>query len=108
MRAKQNPDYFRYLAFVDLTRLEEKNRNLSKIEVDEMLGLMSDIRAKVTTDYAVPSRVVLLVKLFLDEGSDVLLDVVLLKSLGGAVDRVLLHVLGHVCILDHCLSISHK
>ena len=38
-------------------------------------------------------RVVLLIELLLDEGSDVLLDVVLLQGLGGAVDGVLLQVL---------------
>ena len=43
------------------------------------------------------------VKLLLDECRDVLLDVVLLESLRGAVDSVLLHVLGHVSILDHSL-----
>lgn len=43
----------------------------------------------------------------LDVGSDVLLYVVLLHSLGGAVHRVLLHVLGHVCVLDHRLPVGH-
>ena len=42
----------------------------------------------------------LFVELFLDEGGDVFLDVVLLESLRGAVDGILLHVLGHVGILD--------
>jgi hypothetical protein len=36
-----------------------------------------------------PSGVVLFVELLLDEGGDVLLDVVLFEGLGGAIDGVL-------------------
>ena len=54
-----------------------------------------------------PGRVVLFVKLLLDVGGDVLLDVVLLERLGSAVHGVLLHFLGHVRILDHCLPVRH-
>jgi hypothetical protein len=36
-----------------------------------------------------PSWVVLLVELLLDEGSDILFDVVLFEGLGGAIDGVL-------------------
>ena len=47
------------------------------------------------------------VKLLLDVGGNVLLDVELFEGLGGAVDGVLLHVLGHVSVLDHCLAVCH-
>ena len=90
-----------------LTRLEKQNGYLSEIEVDEMLGLVRHVAAEVAADDAMPGRVVLLVELLLDVGSDVLLDVELLKGLGGAVHCVLLHVFGHVSILDDGLAFRH-
>lgn len=36
-----------------------------------------------------------------------LFNVVFLKSLCGAVDSILLHLLAHVSVLDHGLSITH-
>ena len=44
------------------------------------------------TDDAMPCGVVLLIEFFLDEGSDILLNVELLESLGSNIDGVLLHV----------------
>jgi len=92
---------------LDLSRLEEEDGDLSEVEVDEVLGLVGDVGAEVAAHDAVPGGVVLLVELLLDEGGDVLLDVVLLEGLGGAVDSVLLHVLCHVGILDHGLAFRH-
>jgi len=91
----------------DLSALEEKYCDLAKVEVDEMSGLMSDVGTKVPANNAVPCGVVLFVKLLLDVSCNVLLNVVLLQGLGGAVDSVLLHLLGHVRILDHCLPVRH-
>ena len=71
------------------SRLEEEHSHLSHVEIDEMLGLMGDIGAEVPAHNAVPGGVVLLVKLLLDVGGDVLLDVVLLQSLGRTVNSVL-------------------
>ena len=88
--------------------LEEKDGDLTKIEVDEVLGLVGHIGAEVTADNAMPGGVVLLVEFLLDEGGDVLLNVELLEGLGGNVDSVLLHVLGHVCVLNNCLSVCHS
>ena len=65
------------------------------------------IASKVTSYDAMPRRVVLLVEFFLNEGGDVLLNVVLLERLSRAVDGVLLHLLRHVCILDHSLPVRH-
>ena len=87
--------------------LEEKDGDLTQVEVDEVLGLVGHIGAEVTADDAMPGGVVLLVKFLLDEGGDVLLDVVALKGLGRDVDGVLLHVLGHVSVLHNGLSVGH-
>jgi len=84
-----------------LTALEKQHGNLSEVEVDEVLGLVCYVAAEVSADNAVPSRVVLLVELLLDEGGDILLDVVLLQCLHGAINCVLLHVLCHIGILDN-------
>jgi len=91
----------------NLTRLEEEDRHLAQVEVDEVLRLVRHVRAEVATNDAVPGGVVLFVELLFDESSNVLLDVVLLESLGRAVDSILLHVLGHVSVLDHGLAVSH-
>ena len=72
-----------------------------------MLGLVGHIGAEVTAHNAMPGGVVLLVELLLDEGGDVLLNVELLEGLGGDVDSVLLHVFGHICVLNDCLSVCH-
>merc|ERR1711983_591013 len=72
-----------------------------------MLGFMSDVTAKVASDDAMPRRVVLFVELFLDVRGDVLLNVVLFQRLRRAVDGVLLHVLGHVSVLDDGFSVRH-
>ncbi|GMR42062.1 hypothetical protein PMAYCL1PPCAC_12257, partial [Pristionchus mayeri] len=90
-----------------LSTLEEKNGDLSEIEVDEVLRLMGHVTAEVAADDAMPGWVVLLVEFLLDVGSDVLLDVVLLKCLGGTINRVLLHVFAHVGVLDHGFAVSH-
>ena len=63
-------------------RLEEKDGDLTKIEVDEVLGLVGHVGAEVTADNTMPGGVVLFVEFLLDEGCDILLNVVALKSLG--------------------------
>jgi len=90
-----------------LAGFEEKNCHLSEVEIDEMLRFVGNVGAKVAAHNTMPSGVVLLVKLFLDVSRNVLLDVVLLKRLGSAVHRVLLHVLCHVGVFDHSLAVRH-
>ena len=43
--------------------LEQQNGHLTQVEVNEMLGLVSHVTAKVPPDDAVPGGVILLVKL---------------------------------------------
>jgi len=90
-----------------LSTLEQEDCHLSQVEVDEMSRLMSHITAEVAPNDTVPSGVVLLVELLLDESGNVLLNIVLLQSLGGAVNCILLHLLRHVSILDHGLPLCH-
>mmetsp|Transcript_8254 Transcript_8254/g.12284 ORF Transcript_8254/g.12284 Transcript_8254/m.12284 type:complete len:83 (+) Transcript_8254:166-414(+) len=59
-----------------LSRLENQHSNLSKIEVNEVLCLMSDIRPKVSTNNNMPRWVIFLIKLFLYVSRDILFDVV--------------------------------
>lgn len=80
---------------------------MTKVEVNEVLGLVSDVGTEVTAYDAVPCGVVLFVEFFLDEGGDVLFDVELLEGLGANVNSVLLHVLGHVCVLNNCFAVGH-
>ncbi len=90
------------------TGLEKQDGDLAQVEIDEVPSFVSDVAAEVAPDDAVPRRVVLFVELFLDEGCDVLLDVVLLQSLVGNVDSVLLHLLGHVGVLDDGFAVTHR
>jgi len=90
-----------------LTALEQQDGDLAQVEVDEVPGLVRDVAAEVSADDAVPRGVVLLVELLLDVRRDVLLDVVLFEGLRGAVDGVLLHLLGHVRVLDDGLALTH-
>jgi len=90
-----------------LSTLEEENGHLPQIEVDEVPRLVGDVGAEVAAHDAMPGGVVLLVELLLDVRGNVLLDVVLLEGLGGAVDGVLLHLLGHVRVLDHGFALGH-
>lgn len=98
---------YREKAFLVSAGLKQQNGHLTQVEVDEMLGLMSHVAAKVPPNDAVPGRVIFLVKLLFDVCSDVFLDVILLQGLCGTLHGVLLHVLRHVSIFDHCLSVRH-
>ena len=80
---------------------------MSQVEVDEVLRLVRHVAAEIAADDGVPCGVVLFVELLLDVGGDVLLDVELLECLRCAVHSLLLHVLGHVSILYHRLSLRH-
>uniref|UniRef100_A0A3B3IGM3 Uncharacterized protein n=1 Tax=Oryzias latipes TaxID=8090 RepID=A0A3B3IGM3_ORYLA len=86
--------------------LKEQNGYLAQVEVNKMLCLVGDVAAEVSANDAVPGRVVLLVEL-LKLGSNVLLYVVFLHGLCGTVHGILLHLLGHVSVLDHRFPVRH-
>jgi hypothetical protein len=46
-----------------LLSLEEENCTMAEVEVDKVLGFVSDKRAEVATDNAVPSRALALIEL---------------------------------------------
>lgn len=67
---------------------------------------MRDIAPKVLANDDMPCGAVPSVELLLDLRGDVLLDVVLLERGGRDIDRLLLHLLAHVDVLDHRLRAS--
>ena len=73
---------------------------MAQIKVNEVLGLVRHIAAKVAADDAVPCGIVLFVELLLDVSGNILLNVVLLQGLGCAVNSVLLHVFRHISVLN--------
>uniref|UniRef100_A0A8C2XFN6 Dynein light chain n=1 Tax=Cyclopterus lumpus TaxID=8103 RepID=A0A8C2XFN6_CYCLU len=90
------------------TRLEKQDGHLAQVEVNEVLCLVGDVAAEVPPDDAMPGPIHATGRAhLLDVGCYVLLYVVLLHGLGGTVHRVLLHVLGHVGVLDHSFPVSH-
>ncbi|KAI4549310.1 hypothetical protein MG293_001640 [Ovis ammon polii] len=89
-----------------LTRFEQGNSHLAQV-VDEVFGFMCHITTEVPPHDAVPGGVVLLVKLLLDMGRNVLLYIILFQCLSSTLHRVLLHLLRHIGILDYGLSVTH-
>ena len=87
--------------------LEEKDGDMTQVEVDTMPGSMGDEGTKTFTNDAVPSRVVFFVKLLLDVGGDVILVFVLLEGLDRAVNSILLHLLGHEVVHNHDQPVGH-
>lgn len=63
---------------------------------------MGDITAKVLSDYNMPSWTVFSVKLLLDLGGNVFLDVVFLQRRRCDIDAILLHLLAHINVFDDC------
>ena len=71
-----------------------------------MLGLVGHVGAEVSANHTMPGGVILLVELFLDIGGYILLDIEFLQGHICTVNRVLLHLLVHVRMLDHGLPLS--
>uniref|UniRef100_A0A4W3IBI8 Uncharacterized protein n=1 Tax=Callorhinchus milii TaxID=7868 RepID=A0A4W3IBI8_CALMI len=72
------------------------------VKIDEMFCLVCDVTAKVSANNAVPSWIILLVKLL-----NILFNVVLLHCLSCTVYCILLHVFRHVSIFDYGLPVRH-
>uniref|UniRef100_A0A671EXY0 Uncharacterized protein n=1 Tax=Rhinolophus ferrumequinum TaxID=59479 RepID=A0A671EXY0_RHIFE len=89
-----------------LTR-SEQNGHLAQVEVDEMFAFMCCVTTKIPPPDAVPDGVVLLVKLLLNMGHNVLLCVLFLQSPSGTLYGVLLHLLQRIGIFDPGLSVTH-
>jgi len=68
------------------------------MEVDEVLGLMGNEWTEVPANDAVPGWAVSLVEFRLDESGNILFNVEPLKSMGGDIDRILLHLKSSVTI----------
>uniref|UniRef100_A0A8C4L1V2 Uncharacterized protein n=1 Tax=Equus asinus TaxID=9793 RepID=A0A8C4L1V2_EQUAS len=84
-----------------LTRFEQKNGHLSQVE---MFAFMCLISTKIPPHDSVPGGVVLIVRLLLNMGQNVLLYAIFLKHLSSTPYQVLLHLLCHVGIFYHSLS----
>uniref|UniRef100_A0A8C8YD99 Uncharacterized protein n=1 Tax=Prolemur simus TaxID=1328070 RepID=A0A8C8YD99_PROSS len=88
-----------------LTRFEQKNGHLAQVEVDEVLGFMCHITTEVPPHNAMPGGIVLLVKLL---GKEKKIGILVIKGRSfSALHGVLLHLLRHVRIFDHGLSVAH-
>uniref|UniRef100_A0A8C6YE79 Dynein light chain n=1 Tax=Naja naja TaxID=35670 RepID=A0A8C6YE79_NAJNA len=91
-----------------LAGFEEENRHLAQVEVNEVLRLMRYVATEVPAHDAVPGGVVFLTETYLlDVCCNILLYIVLLHGLRSTIDSILLHVLRHVSIFDHSLSVRH-
>ena len=86
-----------------ILRAPDQDAYLAPVHEDEALALVGDICAKATAYDTVPRWQVHLVKLCLDDLSDIVKDAALLEGKGDAIDSVLLHWFVHVGILDHCV-----
>ena len=87
-------------------RLKQQNGNLTHIEVNKMLSLVSDVRTEVSAYDAVPGRIIFFIKLFFYISCNIFLNIEFLKSNVCIINRILLHFLIHVCMLDHGLPLS--
>lgn len=92
---------------------KQKYGHLTHVEIDEMFGLVRDVAAEITSHNAMPSRIVLPVKLLLHVSCYVFLYIILVQSLSGDVYGIFLHALLHVGVLNHyvtavCHSTTYK
>lgn len=83
-----------------LLGLEEKDSAVAEVEVDEVLGLVSDEAAEVTAYDAMPCWALALIERLLDVLCDILLHGELGHGLLGNFNSLLLHILSHIGTLD--------
>lgn len=87
-------------------RVERRLRRIGAggIAAKDTTLTVGNITPKVLSDDDMPGGPMPSVKLLLDLRSNVLLDVVLFEGGGGDIDRLLLHLLAHVHVLDNRLG----
>lgn len=109
-----------------LTGLKQQDRDLSEIEINEVLGFVGHVRAEVSSDDAVPGWVILFIEFLLDVRGNILrkqrvstwqggrrrggryfFDVIFLEGLGCTINGILLHILRHISILNDGFSFRH-
>lgn len=65
-----------------------------------MFGLVCDVRTKISSNYTMPSGIILLVELLLNVGSNIFLNVEFLQGDICTINGVLLHLLVHIGMLN--------
>ena len=64
-----------------LSAFEQKNCNLSKIEINEMSRFMGNVWPKIPSDNTMPCWVVFFIELFLDVGRYIFFYIIFFKRL---------------------------
>ena len=72
-----------------------------------MLCFVGNIRTEISSNHAMPSRVIFLIKFFFDECCDILFNVEFFKGLISTIHGIALHIFSHIRIFNNCFSVGH-
>ena len=86
---------------------KKQNSNLAQIKVNEMFCFVGNIRTKISSNDAMPSRIIFLIKFFFDECCNILFNVEFFKGLISTIHGIALHILSHIRIFNNCFSVGH-